>query len=244
MELFRLLHQAQRLAVALRVGGAEVPGDFLLGIFSLFDADHGHGPAVQLGNAAQDRGIVGKAAGRRAARRSRSHRASIYLRAGGASALAGGAKAFIGVHCRVPPPHGAHAAAAGRRWFPSAPAEARWRPQSPFPAGTPRAGSPPGSLARMVCSITLGPAKPISAPGSARMMSRLHGKAGGYAAGGGVGQHAPDRSFRPALWRMHRAAGLGHLHQGEDALLHACAAGDRHAHDGQAPLGGQFKECG
>ena len=46
-----------------------------------------------------------------------------------------------------------------------------------------------GSFSLMVPSITRRPAKPMSAPGSAKDDIPLHGKAGGDAAGSRVGEH-------------------------------------------------------
>ena len=65
------------------------------------------------------------------------------------------------------------------------------------------------------------------------------GKAGRDPAGGGVCQ---DRDIQQALFREagQRRAGLGHLHQGEDALLHPGAAAGGKEDQGQAVLGGVF----
>ena len=57
-ELFSLPHQPQGLAIALRIGHAEVALEVLLQRFALPGADDGHRAAVVQGHAAQDRGIL------------------------------------------------------------------------------------------------------------------------------------------------------------------------------------------
>ena len=66
------------------------------------------------------------------------------------------------------------------------------------------------------------------------------GKAGGHTAGGGVGQYA-DIQSAAAAEPLQRGAGFGHLHQAEDALLHARAAGDGDAQHGQPLFRGHLK---
>ena len=82
------------------------------------------------------------------------------------------------------------------------PAGRRSCPQSPFPAEIPRAGSRGASFWRMVCSMTRGPAKPMSAFGSAMMMSPSIAKLAVHAAGGGVGEHGDDRGCPRREWRL------------------------------------------
>ena len=55
-------HQADRLAVALGPGHAEIVGDARPGVMALFMADHHDGSVVQPGQPAQDGVIVGKVA--------------------------------------------------------------------------------------------------------------------------------------------------------------------------------------
>ncbi len=57
-ELLRQLHDAQRLAVALRTRVPEVPEDLLLCVAALLMAEHGDGLAVIEGQAADDRMVV------------------------------------------------------------------------------------------------------------------------------------------------------------------------------------------
>ena len=61
-ELLGELHQAQRLAVALGLGHAEVARDFFLGVAALLVAEHHARRAVEAREAAHDRGVVGKGA--------------------------------------------------------------------------------------------------------------------------------------------------------------------------------------
>ena len=62
MELLRLLHQAQRLAVALRVRCTERALQALAGGVALFNGDDGHGQRIEIRYAADDGCIVGEAA--------------------------------------------------------------------------------------------------------------------------------------------------------------------------------------
>ena len=57
-ELLGELHQAQRLAVALGLGHAEVARDLLLGVAPLLVADHHAGRAVEARQPADDRSVV------------------------------------------------------------------------------------------------------------------------------------------------------------------------------------------
>ena len=59
----------------------------------------------------------------------------------------------------------------------------------------------------------------------------------------GFGQDDEVKKPRVAV-PPNRAAGLGHLHQGQDALLHPRPAGDGIADDRQAVRRGIFKEPG
>ena len=85
---------------------------------------------------------------------------------------------------------------------------------------------PSGSVWRIVCSITRGPAKPISASGSAMFRSPEHRVGRRDAARRRVRQ---DRDVRdPRLGQARERRGdLPHLHEREDALLHARAARGR-----------------
>ena len=71
----------------------------------------------------------------------------------------------------------------------------------PSPAGTRRAGSPRAASARTVCSITRGPAKPISAFGLGDHHVADHGEARRHAAHGGVGEHGDERQAALARGR-------------------------------------------
>ena len=68
-----------------------------------------------------------------------------------------------------------------------------------------------------------GPRKPDQRPRLCQHDIAQAGKAGGDAAGGGVGEH---RDIQPPMLRkaLDGSGGLGHLHQREDPLLHAGAA--------------------
>jgi hypothetical protein len=86
----------------------------------------------------------------------------------------------------------------------------------------------------MVCSITRGPAKPMSAPGSAMIQIAQHGEAGGDAAGSGIGENADVRQAR--LVELHQPGGdFRHLHEADGAFLHTRAAGSGH-HDERVAL--------
>ena len=86
---------------------------------------------------------------------------------------------------------------------------------------------PSGSGWRIVSAMTRGPAKPMSARGSARMTSPSMAKLA--VTPPVVGSVRTERYGSPAsASRCERGRGLGHLHQREDALLHAGAAGGRH----------------
>ena len=56
------VHEPDRLAVALGAGHAEVAGDARAGVVALLVADHHHGAAVEAGEAAHDRVVVGEVA--------------------------------------------------------------------------------------------------------------------------------------------------------------------------------------
>jgi hypothetical protein len=70
-----------------------------------------------------------------------------------------------------------------------------------------------------------------------------HGEAGGHAAGGGVEQHR-DVGQRGRLAAPQRRRGLGHLHQREDALLHARPAGRGQQDAGAAVLQRPLEHAG
>ena len=61
-EAFGHLHQAQRLAVALGLGHAEIAADLGLGVAALLVADHHHRAAVDARQAADDGVVVGEGA--------------------------------------------------------------------------------------------------------------------------------------------------------------------------------------
>ena len=62
MEFLCLLHQAQRLSVALRVRRTEVAVDLILCVCALFDGDDRHRAAAERRDAADDRGVIRKTA--------------------------------------------------------------------------------------------------------------------------------------------------------------------------------------
>ena len=69
------------------------------------------------------------------------------------------------------------------------------------------------------------------------------GKGGGDTAGGGVGENGDVQQSGIAV-TGHSSGGLGHLHQGDDALLHPGAAGCRKEHHRQPLFGSPFKGAG
>ena len=71
----------------------------------------------------------------------------------------------------------------------------------------------------------------------------LHGEAGGHATCCRIRQDDEVKKPRVAV-PPNSGAGLGHLHQGQDALLHPRPAGDGIADDRQAVRHGVFKEPG
>ena len=83
--------------------------------------------------------------------------------------------------------------------------------------------NPSGSFWRMVCSITVGPAKPTRAPRLGHENVAEHGERCGDAAVGGVGEHA-DAQHAFFVQAGERLRSLRHLHQRDAALLHARAA--------------------
>ena len=91
--------------------------------------------------------------------------------------------------------------------------------------------NPSGSFCRIVCSMTRGPANPISARlGDVQVAE--HREARGDAAGRRIGQDR-DVGERGAIEAGERGADLRHLHQRQRALHHPRAAGagdDDHRH--------------
>ena len=87
-----------------------------------------------------------------------------------------------------------------------------------------RARSRPGSFSRVVWATTRGPANDISAPGSAISDVAEAREAREQAAGGRMGHHRDQRAAG-VVQLLDRDDGLRQLHQREDPLLHAGAAG-------------------
>ncbi len=105
----------------------------------------------------------------------------------------------------------------------------RPRPPGRWPAGSRRGRTPGGSFSRVVCSMTRGPRERDQRAGLGVGHVAQRGERRPDAAGRGVHQHHDHRQ----LGVVHQLEGdhaLGHLHQGDDALLHARAArgGDDH----------------
>ena len=84
--------------------------------------------------------------------------------------------------------------------------------------------NPSGSFSRMVCSMTRGPAKQISAAGLGYLDIAEHRVAGRHPARGGMGEH-DDIGQARLLEHLDRDSGAGHLHEREDPLLHPGAPG-------------------
>ena len=101
---------------------------------------------------------------------------------------------------------------------------------APFSSRNSARWKPSGSFSRTVCSITRGPAKPISAFGSAITTSPSMAKLADTPPM--VGSVSTRDERQAALGQLRqRRGGLGHLHQREQALLHARAAGGGEAHE-------------
>ncbi len=102
----------------------------------------------------------------------------------------------------------------------------RWTTASSMPCSSRNSlrWKPGGSLVRMVCSITRGPANPISAPGSANVQIAQHSERRGHSAGRGIGEHGNIRHSRFIQPRQRRR-NLRQLHQADHAFHHARAAG-------------------
>ena len=96
-ELLGLAHQAQALAVALRLRAAEVAGNALLQVGALFLGDDGNGHAIDPADAADDGAIVGEAAVAVELEEALYHMVDVELR-GGPVDVAGHHHAFP---CRV-----------------------------------------------------------------------------------------------------------------------------------------------
>ena len=95
--------------------------------------------------------------------------------------------------------------------------------------------NPSGSFCRMVCSITRGPAKPMSALGSAMFTSPSMAKlAVTPPVVGSVSTEMYGSSG--AVEPRERRADLGHLHQRERAFHHPRAARAGHDHDRDPPV--------
>ena len=109
------------------------------------------------------------------------------------------------------------------------------RSSAPFSSRNSARWKPSGSFSRTVCSITRGPAKPISAPGSAMTRSATNANDRRHAAHRRVGEDRHERQPRLGQLLQHRR-GLRHLEQRVDAFLHARAAGGRDAHERHAVL--------
>jgi hypothetical protein len=106
---------------------------------------------------------------------------------------------------------------------------------APFSSRNSARWNPSGSFWRTVCSITRGPAKPISALGLGDDDVAEHREAGRHAAHGRIGEHRDERQL--ALRQLgERSGSLGHLHERQQAFLHARAARGGEADVGQLLL--------
>ncbi len=109
---------------------------------------------------------------------------------------------------------------------------------NPFSSWNSALWKPSGSFSPMVPSITRGPAKPIRAPFSLRLTSPSMAKeAVTPPVVGWV--RTMKRGVRVFFKECCRRTGLGHLHEGEDSLLHACTAAGGEENDG-FPCQGSF----
>ncbi len=95
----------------------------------------------------------------------------------------------------------------------------------------------------MVCSITRGPGEADQGAGLGQDDVPQAGKAGGDAAGGGVGEHG-DVEAALLGEPLQGGGGLGHLHQGEDALLHPGPAAGGEKDEGELVLVGVLHQPG
>ena len=98
---------------------------------------------------------------------------------------------------------------------------------------------PSGSVSRTVCSITRGPAKPISALRLRDVEVAEHREARRHAARRRVGEHRNVRQARLRHAREH-GAGLAHLQQRQQAFLHARAAARRKSRRAAARCSRQY----
>ena len=92
---------------------------------------------------------------------------------------------------------------------------------------------PSGSFSRMVCSMTRGAGKADQRAGLGDVHVAQHGIGGGDAAGGRIGQHH-DIGQACLAQHLHGDRGARHLHQRQDAFLHARAAGRGEQDEGRA----------
>ena len=97
---------------------------------------------------------------------------------------------------------------------------------APFSSRNSARWKPSGSFWRTVCSITRGPAKPISALGSAMTTSPIIAKLADTPPMVGSVSTVMNGSLRCGQLGE-RGGGLGHLHQRQQAFLHARAAASR-----------------
>ena len=97
MKLLRQMNLPERLAVALGIGGAKVAADLVLGVRTLFDADHRNRNAIQTGNTRNHGGIIAESAVAVHLQKAFGQLFNVGKRRGPARA-AGGLHAFIGLH--------------------------------------------------------------------------------------------------------------------------------------------------
>ena len=128
----------------------------------------------------------------------------------------------------------ARTSAACARASASGPCASTTRSTMPCSSRNSERWKPGGSCWRIVCSITRGPAKPISASGSAMMMSPSIATEAATPPVVGCSSTEMYGTLRLAQPRPRRR-GLRHLHQRQHALLHARAAG-RAEHDRRPPV--------
>ena len=188
------------LAIALRLRHAEVAADILLQGLALAVTDHCHRTVPQHGNAAHNGTIVHagtvapllKEVGEQVRRYSPEYWAGPG-NAGQLHPLIGTALCIS--HFCAPP----RSCSRSRRIStPRISLRGTTSSTKPHSCRNSARWNPSGSFCPMVCSITRGPAKPMSAFGSARMISPSDGKAGCHAAGGGIGQHGDIKTARLA----------------------------------------------
>ena len=207
------------------MGAAEVARDLALCIGALFDADNGDGPAA---NAAMPPMTAASSAKRRSPCNSMNPSTilSMYCCAVGrpfSRLLRTMSYAFMRFPPSAPLPQARHAAAGAPRAGRASPCGRRCGRQSPFSCKNSARWKPGGSFLPdgLLDDARAGKADERTLFGDDDV--RLEGKRRRHAARSRVGEHRNIQQARLVVLGDGRTR-LGHLHEGNDALLHARAA--------------------